>query len=99
LLEDQGGDAGAVAGLAAGDHLGISLSKALFSAGRAAEAGEVMQELVLLQPDNAAFYFYLGNAAYNQKKYGEVPQSHPNRAPSSAAERVGRATLLREGVS
>jgi serine/threonine-protein kinase len=53
-------------------HLGISLSKALLGAGRAAEAGEVMQELVLLQPDNAAFHFYLGVAAYYQKKYGEA---------------------------
>jgi Flp pilus assembly protein TadD len=53
-------------------HLGISLSKALLSAGRAAEAGEVMQELVLLQPDNAVFYLQLGVAAYYQKKYGEA---------------------------
>src|SRR5262249_13101180 len=53
-------------------HLGISLSTALISAGRPAEAGEVMQELVLLQPDNAAFYFCLSRAAYFQKKYAEA---------------------------
>jgi serine/threonine-protein kinase len=53
-------------------HLGISLSKALLSAGRPAEVEQVMQELVLLQPDNPAFYFYLGSAAYHQKKYGEA---------------------------
>jgi superkiller protein 3 len=53
-------------------HLGISLSKALISAGRAEEAGEVMQELVLLQPDNATFYLQLGVAAYYQNKYGEA---------------------------
>src|SRR5262249_20747162 len=53
-------------------HLGISLSTALLSAGRPAEAGEVLQELVLLQPDNPAFYHYLGVAAYYQKKYGEA---------------------------
>jgi eukaryotic-like serine/threonine-protein kinase len=57
-------------------HLGISLSRALLSAGRAAEAGEVMQELVLLQPDNAAFCFYLGNAAYFQKKYAEAEAAY-----------------------
>jgi serine/threonine-protein kinase len=53
-------------------HLGISLSKALLSARRAAEAGEVMRELVLLQPDNAAFHFFLGIAAYYQRKYSEA---------------------------
>jgi tetratricopeptide (TPR) repeat protein len=59
--------------------LGISLSHALIGAGRAAEAEEVMQELVLLQPDNATFHFYLGNAAYYQRKYGES-QTHLNKA-------------------
>jgi tetratricopeptide (TPR) repeat protein len=53
-------------------YLGICLSTALLSVGRAAEAGEVMQELVLLQPDNAAFHCYLGVAAYYQKQYGEA---------------------------
>src|SRR5262249_15739132 len=53
-------------------HLGISLSTALLAAGRGAEAAEVLQELVLLQPDNPAFYHYLGVAAYYQKKYGEA---------------------------
>jgi serine/threonine-protein kinase len=53
-------------------HLGVSLSMALLGAGRAAEAAEVMQELVGLQPDNPAFYHYLGVAAYYQKKYGEA---------------------------
>src|SRR5262249_49949691 len=61
------------------NHLGISLNTALLSAGRAAEAEEVMQELVLLQPDNPAFYFYLGVAAYYQKKYGEA-QTHFRKA-------------------
>jgi serine/threonine-protein kinase len=56
-------------------HLGISLSKALVSAGRAAQAEEVMQELVLLEPDNAAFYLQLGIAAYYQKNYGEAQTS------------------------
>jgi serine/threonine-protein kinase len=53
-------------------HLGLSLTKALLSAGRAKEAGKVMQELVFLQPNNASFHFYLGTAAYYQKKYGEA---------------------------
>jgi superkiller protein 3 len=53
-------------------HLGISLSKALLSAGRAAESGDVMRELVLLHPDSAVCHFYLGVALYYQKKYDEA---------------------------
>jgi tetratricopeptide (TPR) repeat protein len=57
-------------------HLGLSLSRALISAGRAAEAGAVMQELVLLQPDNPAFHFVLGAAACYQKKYLEAQTAY-----------------------
>src|SRR6185295_10687834 len=53
-------------------HLGIALSKALMSAGRAAEAEEVLQELALRQPDHPASYFFLGVAANNQKNYGKA---------------------------
>jgi serine/threonine-protein kinase len=52
-------------------HLGIALSKALcLRADRPAEAEELLQELVHQQPDNPAFYFCLGIAAYRQRKYG-----------------------------
>jgi serine/threonine-protein kinase len=82
-------------------HLGISLSRALFSAGRAAEAGEVMQELVLLQPDNAAFYYYLGNAAYYQKKYAEAEAAYRktidlNPGLADAYNNLGSALTVQE---
>src|SRR5262249_23194718 len=40
--------------------LGITLSKALLRAGRPAQAAEVMRDLTRQQPDNPAFWFYLG---------------------------------------
>jgi serine/threonine-protein kinase len=60
-------------------YLGISLSKALISAGRAAEAEELMKELILLQPDNAAFHLQFGVAAYHRKKVAEA-QTHFRKA-------------------
>jgi serine/threonine-protein kinase len=57
-------------------HLGLSLSSALMTARRPAQAEEVMQELLLLQPDNAAFHFFLGLAAYYQNNYGEAERAY-----------------------
>src|SRR5262249_32879017 len=51
---------------------GITLSKALARAGRPAQAGEVMQDLVRQQPDNPATWFYLGLVLDGGQKYGEA---------------------------
>src|SRR5262249_39444356 len=53
-------------------QLGIGLSRALPAVNRAAEAREVMQDLVFRQPHNPAFHIFLGVAAYKQKKLGEA---------------------------
>jgi serine/threonine-protein kinase len=52
--------------------LGLALSKALVFAGRAAEAEEVLRELVPQQSSNPAYYLHRGVAAYYQKKYREA---------------------------
>jgi serine/threonine-protein kinase len=59
-------------------HLGIALSKALLGAGKAEEAEEVLQELVLRQADdlNPAFYFYLGTARMGQQRYGAAEAAY-----------------------
>jgi len=53
-------------------ELGIALSMALLAADRATEAREVMQDLVLRQPDNPALYISLGIVAHTQKKGDEA---------------------------
>jgi serine/threonine-protein kinase len=53
-------------------QLGIALTRALLAANRATEAREVMQDLVLRQPDNPTFHLFLGIAAYKQKLLGEA---------------------------
>jgi tetratricopeptide (TPR) repeat protein len=54
------------------NHLGIALSGALLRAGRPAQAEEVLQDLVLRQPKNAAFHYHLGIVLYEQKKVGQA---------------------------
>jgi Flp pilus assembly protein TadD len=53
-------------------QLGIALSRALLAANRATEAREVIQDLILRQPDNPGLYHWLGMVAYEQKKVGEA---------------------------
>jgi serine/threonine-protein kinase len=53
-------------------QLGIDLTRALLAARRATEAREVMEDLVLRQPHNSAFYLFLGVAAYKQQKLDEA---------------------------
>jgi Flp pilus assembly protein TadD len=50
-------------------QLGIALSRALISAGRAEEAEGVLQELAPRETNNPAFHVRLGVAAYLQKKH------------------------------
>jgi serine/threonine-protein kinase len=53
-------------------QLGVALTRALLAANRAMEAREVMQDLVLRQPDNPTFHLFLGIATYEQKKDPEA---------------------------
>jgi Flp pilus assembly protein TadD len=57
-------------------QLGIALSKALVAAGRAEEAGEVLQELEPEQSNNLAFYVYRGVAAHHQSKSVEAEAAY-----------------------
>src|SRR5262249_23187139 len=47
---------------------GMALGRALVSAGRSAEAEEILRDLVRRQPDNPEIRFYLGNTLAEQKK-------------------------------
>jgi tetratricopeptide (TPR) repeat protein len=82
LLEQQGasrlGEAIGYYQAARGQRrlLGITLSKALIRAGRPAQAGEVMQDLVRQQPDNPAKWFYLGLVLDGGQKYGEAEAAY-----------------------
>jgi tetratricopeptide (TPR) repeat protein len=67
--------------------LGIALSKALASAGRARQGEQVLQELTLQQPDNPAIYFHLGLCLLDQEKYDEAQAAFSKviaRAPDNA---------------
>jgi serine/threonine-protein kinase len=57
-------------------HLGLSLSTALLRIGRPAEAEEVLQELVLQQPDNPMIYLDLGIAVDRQSKYDKAEAAY-----------------------
>jgi tetratricopeptide (TPR) repeat protein len=80
FLERQGrlGDAIGYYQAARGQRpdLGVTLVSALLRAGRAPEAEDVLQELRPLQPDNYFIYFYLGYAAYEQKKYSDAEAAY-----------------------
>jgi serine/threonine-protein kinase len=56
--------------------LGITLSKALVRAGRPAQAGAVMQDLVRQQPVNPATWFYLGLVLDGWQKYDEAEAAY-----------------------
>jgi serine/threonine-protein kinase len=53
-------------------HVGIVLSRALLRAGLAADAADVLQELLPRQPDNPELHVYLGVAAFELGKPGEA---------------------------
>jgi Flp pilus assembly protein TadD len=61
-------------------QLGIALSKALLRASRPSQAEEVLQELVRLQPDNAATWFCLGNVLDSRQKRGEAEAAYRKAA-------------------
>ena len=53
-------------------HLGVGLARTLLLAGRAVEAEEVLQELILQQPDNPMIYYFRGVAAIKQTRYSDA---------------------------
>jgi tetratricopeptide (TPR) repeat protein len=57
-------------------RLGIALSGALVRAGRADEAEEVLQGLILQQPDNPSLYNTLGVSLINQRKFGAAEAAY-----------------------